>query len=258
MNPKKVVIKVNILVLIASIGILAFLIIGSIFQFQSGLFQYLFPKPRSNASTIDNTPQVILSVSYLGITRLGVINAPVNQKGLRINWTTTGNPDSCQGYSWGISEAEATWQGTKDTSGGSFEVPILTKTNPYVFAITCQNKNGDASGDAVTINVGGGDYLNAPFLTDFYLTSNDKQFNTNTPFISTVGDKINLYWTVQNINTPYSICVSLGSLPKSYSSKINILGEDFLEIKEPKIYKYTIFCSNENNFIKKTATIFAN
>ena len=73
-----------------------------------------------------------------------------------------------------------------------------------------------------------------------------------------VGDKLVTSWSSLNTSTPYSICISSGSWPKGYKSIRNFKSTEELSIPASKVYKYTIYCSNENNFTQSSGVIIAN
>lgn len=259
--------KVKFLLLLVFFGLVAFFLISSTFPFRNSTFRMLFPKSFSRASEADKAPKVNLRISGKNIINDRVVNISKDDSSIVLIWTTSGNPTSCIGRSFGLTAQDDKWNGPKDPKGGQFSIKDLSINNPYVYTIDCSNSFGDADGSSITINVGAQNLSTSPYIStfDFYLREakesfaylNNQKFDSNPQDIS-IGDKVIANWATLNTATPYSICISSGSFPQQYKSLKNYKFTEELSMESKKIYKYTIFCSNENSFAQNTQSFFAN
>ncbi len=240
----------NIFLLVASSGLVLFLIISSTLSFKDAIFQLFFPKPRSQAQEIEATQRVGLKIFYKNKMNDGILNVAQKEQGISLIWNTPENTTDCVGKSWGISSTDQTWDGPKNPKGGSFELRPLDKNNPYVYTIICSNSQGMLGSDAVTINVGAQKQILAPYIVNFEVIINGQKYLT-FPREVALGDKININWSSLNTTTPYSICVASGSINKNYKNSLNFQVSEELSINEKKIYGYALFCSNEYSFSKQ-------
>ena len=250
--------KVKFLLAIGSLGLIFFFLIASTAPLKDLTLKTLFPKSFSRAQEIDKAPKVNLRISGKDIINERVINVSKDDFPITLIWTTSGNPESCSARSFGLSATDDLWAGSKNPQGGNFTINDLSTNNPYVYTIDCSNKDGDADGSSVTINVGAQDLTNAPYFSNFNLYLDDKEYLLSEPLGINVGDKLVTSWSSLNTSTPYSICISSGSWPKGYKSIRNFKSTEELSIPASKVYKYTIYCSNENNFTQSSGVIIAN
>lgn len=244
----------KILILISALGLLAFIFITN-FPLKKTLFGLLYKKPASFADEVLGVPTVDLKVIQNGVSSDGTISSPLNQA-FTLVWEAKGNPGSCFGNSWGVSATDESWDGPKSTTGGSFTTPLLNKPNPYVYSINCQNEKGDSTGDAITINLGTLPSNVSPYITSLEVNSDsllkkDKSMQLVLP----QGDEIDITWNVLNVQTPYSICISTGSWPTAYKNIGSSTVKERFKLDDEKIYKYTIYCSNESSYTKVPVTI---
>ena len=250
-------IKVKFLLAIVGLGLIAFFLLASTAPFENVTLRTLFPKPFSRASEISKAPKVNLRISGRDIINDRVINVSKDDFPITLIWTTAQNPTSCLGRSFGLTATDESWAGAKNPQGGSFTIKQLTVNNPYIFTIDCSNQDGDADGSSVTINVGAQNLTNSPYFSTFDLIQSDKQYPSTQVLDVNVGDKLTVSWSSLNTSTPYSVCISSGSWPKGYKSIKNFRSTEELSIPADKIYKYTIYCSNERDFTQNTAVIMA-
>lgn len=250
-------IKLKFLLALVALGLIAFFLISSTAPFKDATLKALFPKTFSRAQEIDRAPKVNLRISGRDIINERVINA-VKDVPINLVWTTSGNPTSCVGRSFGLAATDDGWIGPKDPQGGSYTIKGLNVNNPYIYTIDCSNQDGDADGSSITINVGAQSLTTSPYFSAFNLYLNEKQYPSTEPLDVSVGDKVIVSWNSLNTATPYSICVSAGSWPKGYKSIKNFKSKEELNIPASKVYKYTIYCSNEGGFTQNTAVIIAN
>ncbi|MBI2040405.1 hypothetical protein HYT18_05030 [Candidatus Microgenomates bacterium] len=250
-------IKVKFLLAIVVLGLIAFFLLSSTAPFKNTTLKSLFPKQFSRASQIDKAPKVNLRIAGRDIISDRVINVSKDDFPITLIWTTAQTPQGCIGRSFGLTATDESWAGPKDVGGGSFTIQKLDVNNPYVYTIDCSNAEGEADGSSVTINVGAQNLTNAPYFPSFDLILNDKQFPSTQVLDARVGDGLTVSWNSLNTATPYSICISSGSWPKGYKSIKNFKSQEKLTITAEKIYKYTIYCSNEQDFTQDTAVIIA-
>ncbi|OGE14950.1 hypothetical protein A3F00_04145 [Candidatus Daviesbacteria bacterium RIFCSPHIGHO2_12_FULL_37_11] len=240
------------LFLISSLGILIFVMATAVAPFKSKVFSILYAKPLSQASEGSGIPGVELVIEGIPEKK---INADQGTS-LTLRWKTA-NVKSCIGRSFGISEKDISWSGEKDPEGGTFQTIPLTHNNVYVYTIDCANEFGDASGDAIVVNVGAPLLSQVPYITSFEITK-DKLENSEKPVIFTPGDEIQVKWSGLNLNTPYSICFASGSWPSMYqnSGKTNV-SENFV-LGSTKVYRYSLYCSNEAGITGRAVTFSPN
>lgn len=240
-----------IMILISSIGIVLFIGVTALFPFKSKLFSLLYGKPISQAAEGPGIPSVELGIYEIGQKH---INLSRDKTSVKLVWKTT-NVKSCIGRSWGISDKDETWTGPKSTGGGSFDTANLTNNNAYIYTINCANEFGDSAGDAVVINIGASKSLQYPYITSFNVTVGGEKFDLSKPVLVNIGDNLKISWTNLNLSTPYSVCFASGSWPTIYqnSSKTEVV-ENFT-LSEFKVYRYSLYCSNEAGITKKTVTL---
>ena len=237
--------------IVAVLGIIVFLIVTSLFSFKNRLFALLYAKPLAQAAEASNTPTVTLKIEGMDSK---VVNTQTENTQLSISWESS-NVSSCVGRSWGFADKDQSWVGPKDPKG-TFTTAKLIKNNPYVYTIDCANEFGDAAGDSVTINIGAPPSFQKPYITLFEAQSEKgERLDTTKPVSISLGEKIKISWTTLNLSTPYSNCISQGSWPTQYqnASRVEVV-EQFL-IEQPKIYRYSLYCSNELDFSRKVLTI---
>lgn len=234
-----------LLLLLAMAVILFFAVFGNFPpKPRTNIFSILYPKSKSLAN--ETIPFVDLKVSYQGKFFDGGVDVLADDTPLTLSWKTEGNPSSCIGRVWGISAEDTSWKGPKDPNGGSFITSKLDKNNPYVYTIDCQNDQGDAIGDSVTINVGAKSSNLNPYITSLKLTSEDRKNKT-----------IQFDWSSINTQTPYSVCVASGSWPTGYRNFANSTVSEQFQLNESKTYNYTIYCSNESFFTQNNLSIIS-
>lgn len=240
----------------AVFGLVAFLLVTSVVNFNDRIFQYLFSKPASRAQAVDETPLVDLKITYSGTIRDEVLDVPKNTQGITLSWTTTQNPVSCTGLGYGLTDKDESWNGPKDPKGGTFKIKKLNSNNPYVYTINCSNDQGDGSGDSVTINIGASDNFISPYITTFDIFLGSKNYDQASFINVKKGDVVTINWKTLNLATPYSICVVSGSVNKSFTSINGYKAREEIKIAGDKIFKYAIYCSNEHGFTKQSAAFF--
>lgn len=246
--------RVSIPLLLAAVGLLTYFIISATFTFENKIFKSLFFKPRSFASELSSIPQVDLKIIYQDKSLDGALNLSSSDLPVSLSWTTTNNPTSCTGYSWGIHDQDNKWDGSKNPQGGTFTVENLSKANPYVYTINCTNFEGDGVGDSVSINIDAIPNLLPPYITSIKALNLKKTEGKSQPFIVKKGEKVLIEWSSLNTATPYSICVSSGSWPVVYKYQIdNTVSEEFY-ISQSKIHQFNIYCSNETSSAHQNLT----
>lgn len=245
----------NIFLLLASSGLVLFLILSATLSFKDVIFEVFFPKPRSQAQEVETTQKVGLKIFYKNKMNEGILNVAQNESAISLIWNTPENTTDCVGKSWGKNLTDQTWDGPKNPKGGSFEVRPISKNNPYVYTIICSNAFGELGSDAVTINVGAQRQTLTPYIVTFETVINGQKYPSNIPLEVALGDKVNINWSSINTATPYSICVASGLINKNYKDSLNSQISEEWSINEKKIYRYSVFCSNEYSFSKQ-ASIF--
>jgi hypothetical protein len=249
--------RFNLLLTITAIGLIAFLFITTFIPFKNQQFSGLFPKSRSHASNIDQTPKVSLQIFSGNISRSGVVNLTGAESDLNLSWNVGQNPDSCFGQSFTPDGKDKDWDGVKDVKGGDVLLTnSFSKKGVYLYAISCANTFGDSDGDALVINVGASKNLLEPYITSLSVTSPNLKEEGAT-VSSILNDSVTIEWSTLNTASAYSICAALGSWPHIFTGKADLLNKQYFTLSEKKAYKYTLFCSNENSISKKTLTIYA-
>lgn len=239
-------VKVKFLLLVPAVGLLSFLLISTAFPFKNAILRTLFPKSFSRAAELDKTPKVNLRLQ--GTINDRIVSVGKDHSPIILVWTTSGSPTSCLGRNFGLTATDNSWAGPKNPQGGTFTISSLSVNNPYIYTIDCSNKEGDADGSSVTINVGAQSFASEPYLTTFDVA----------PTEVAVGDKVAVKWSSLNTSTPYSICISSGSWTRGYKNIKNFKSTEELTIPESRIYKFTVYCSNEKSYTQNTQAIFAN
>lgn len=241
-----------LLFLISSLGIIAFLLVTSLVPFKSKLFSILYNKPLSQAAEGPSIPSVELLISN---TSDKVLNVNPQDTPVTLSWKTS-NVVSCIGRVWGLPEKDISFAGPKDPSGGSFQTSKLTKNNPYIYTIDCANEFGDAAGDGVVINVGALKNAQVPYITSFdVVRKNGEKLDSAKSMIVAPGEEIEIRWSTLNLSTPYSLCFATGSFPTQYLNVSRTEVVDKLLLADPKVYRYSLFCSNEAGITKKVITL---
>lgn len=256
----KKVLSINLLqfiVLLFALGGISYLLIFSNFQRRINIFGILYPKPKSLAKEELSIPSVDLKITYKDKAFDGIVNVSSSDTPLTLSWETQGSPTSCIGRVWGAGDEDMTWKGAKNPKGGQFITSKLNKNNPYVYTIDCKNDHGDAIGDSVTINVGATSVGINPYITGLNLTSQGKKSDSQLPIILSQGDTIQISWNSLNTKTPYSICIATGSWPTGYKNFANSNVSEQFTLDQSKIYKYTIYCSNESSYTQNIISIIA-
>lgn len=248
--------KVNLFITVSAVGLIAFLLLTTLLPFKDSLFVSLFPKQRSHANTIDQSPKVTLQLNSRNIIRQGVVNLVGGEPDLKLSWSVSQNPVSCVGQSYTPAGQDAAWDGQKDIKGGELMLTTnFPKKGVYLYAISCANSFGDSDGDVLVINIGSASNLVEPYITSFSATTGN-QTSENSVLYANLNDSVAINWATLNTNSPYSICVTVGSWPQIFKNGQQSYHQE-LVLNERKAYKYTLFCSNENTFTKKTLTIYA-
>lgn len=255
--PEKKNSNVHIVMLIFAFGVVAFFLISSIFFFRNKLFGRLFVKYATFAAAEELVPKVDLKVEYRGNVGDGVLNINSQDTPVKLTWATSGNPNFCRGRSWGLNEMDKSWDGEKDKLGGEFTTSNLVSNGPYVYTIECRNEGGDSSGDSITINIGASSLYQKPFITNLYLEEGNLQKGKAQELID-IGnsENINIAWSGINLTTPYSICVASGSWPINYKNVGPDLVKENLKVTDSKIYKFSLYCSNESSFATDSLTLY--
>lgn len=242
------------LILISTVGVLLFFLVINYFPFKDVLLNALYPKSKSYAASKLKIPQVDLKIAENGVEFDGILNSEDTRK-YSLIWKIEGDAAGCVGRSWGISDSDESWNGTKDINSGSFTTKILDKKNPYVYSIDCQNAAGDAAGDSITINIGAKKNDQKIYLTQLEVSPKDKKadnlLNITLPKLSSV----NLQWSLINSQTPYAICVATGSWPAGFKNLSNNTIFETFTLDLAKVYTYTVYCSNEGSHTQNTAII---
>lgn len=239
------------LFLVSSLGIVMFLLVTAVAPFKGKVFSILYAKPISQALEGLSVPGVELTIE-------GVSEKKINVEAgasLSLSWKTT-NVKSCIGRAWGNPEKDISWAGEKDPHGGTFQTMQLKKNSAYVYTIDCANEFADAPGDAVVINVGAKELSQAPYITAFEVKGSEG--STDKPIAFSIGEEVGIKWSNLNLNTPYSICFTTGSWPTQYlnSGKAEV-SEKFV-LNSPKVYRYSLYCSNEAGITGKVITLSPN
>ncbi|TSC64129.1 MAG: hypothetical protein G01um101493_224 [Microgenomates group bacterium Gr01-1014_93] len=240
-----------LMLLISGVGIVLFLGVTAVFPFKSALFNMLYGKPISQALEGPSIPTVELSINGAGEKH---INLTTSNTPLKIVWKTS-NVKSCIGRAWGLTEKDETWSGLKDPGGGEFKTGSLTKNNTYIYTIDCANEFGDAEGDAVVINIGAPNLSQNPYITYMEVSRNNEKSDLNKPITVSLDDEINISWTSLNLSSPYSVCFATGSWPTLYQNVSKTEVVETFRISGPKVYRYSLYCSNEAGITKKTVTV---
>lgn len=251
--------RTPLLIGVSLFGLLALIVISSVFQFNNRVFQAIYPKSRSLADVNSLIPGVDLKVSYNNELTDGVVDTTIEKTPLTLKWETKGNPSSCVGRSWGTVDMDKTWDGPKDPKGGSFVTRKLNVNNPYVYSIDCFNSTGDSSGDSVTINIGAQPNSLVPYITSLKLvTSSGKTYDSKEVISLNKNELFNIHWSSLNTDTPYSVCISSGSFPIGYKNVTASTVSDTYSVQTKKIHKFNVYCSNETSLTQNSLTIFVN
>jgi hypothetical protein len=247
----------NSILYIVTIGFISFLLVASMAPSKNSVLQNIFPKPHSKAEDVLKSPKVELFLNYKGTRKTGVINLEKNDENpVYLSWETSGDPKYCYGWSSGKNFEDGSWEGEKDVNGGNFNLNKFTQTNAFVYSIECRNEYGDAEGDSVTINVGNQTQLLSPYFSSFEVyTANHQLFDITKPVEVTFNQDLNFQWDLLNTKTPFSVCVSTGSWPTRYRNTSAASLSQKQNITEKKIYRFTLYCSNEKDSVKKSVTI---
>lgn len=252
------VVIVKLCLILFSLSILVYLSFASFAPLKNNLLSTFYPKTSSKAYELEQLPRVDLKANYKGALTDGPINISaekLSESSINLTWTNSGNITSCTGRVWEQLTAASSWAGPKDPRGGSLSLKLPTNPGSYIYTIDCSGPLGDADGDSITINVGGQKRSNLPYVVDFLGSYQNRTLDLNNPTDVPLGQKISLSWSTLNTATPYSICISSGSWPKKYLRQTNIRGSEEFIITERKVYKYTLYCSNESSFTQNTITI---
>ncbi len=235
--------------LLFAIGLIAFLAVTFTFSFKEKVFQAFFNRPYLFASEKDNSPEVELLVGVNNIYRRGVINIDKNISSIVLKWKVTNNPTACSGRFWSNVRVKDQWIGPKDIKGGQSEIADLSQPGIYVYSINCSNEFGDSSGSSIVINVGAKPTNLQPHITAFQANENENvQYNVKNINQVNLNSKLNLNWSAINTTTQYSICIAGGSWPTIYTNSGNNQVNESFVFDKVKIYKYSVFCSNENGY----------
>lgn len=243
---------------LALLGVLFIILTTSTFPFKNRILSAIYPKPKSLAVGESGVPQVDLKVVVDGKAYDGILNVPLTNSSYTLFWETKGNPTSCIGRVWGISDQDDSFKGPKGISGGRVQTKVLDKNNPYVYTIDCQNEAGDSTGDSITINVGALSSRLDPSITKLVVRTGGNNLTLASPIELSRGETITLEWQSSNTNTPYSVCIATGSWPTGYKNiGSSTIVENFI-LPDKKVYNYTIYCSNESSFTQRGVSFWVN
>lgn len=235
--------------LLFAIGLIIFFTIAFTFSFKEKVFQAFFEKPFSFAQSSDDTPKVDLIAGVDDSFKRGVVNVENGKSNVTLKWKTENDPKDCSGRFWSNVKKSDSWQGAKNPRGGDYVIAESLKTGIYVYSINCSNEYGDASGSSVTINVGAKSSYLQPHITSFQASGDDsQQYELSSLNEVSQNTKIKIVWDSINTQTPYGVCVANGSWPTIYQNTGGAQIKESFTLERPKIYKYAIFCSNENGY----------
>lgn len=234
--------------LLAAIGLLLFFTVAFTFSFKEKVLQAFFQKPFLFATEQDNTPEVDLMVGLGNVFKKGMVNVAANQGNISLRWKTT-NATACRGRFWSNVAKDDAWTGAKSTGGGDYVLAGGLQTGIYVYSINCSNAMGDSSGANMVLNAGAAQSYLQPQITLFQAAGEGNE-SYSPGKINLVSKNTKLRITVSSLNmkTAYSICVANGSWPTIYKDIGNFQINESFVLDTPKIYKYAIFCSNENGY----------
>lgn len=234
--------------LLFAIGLIIFFAITFTFSFRDKVFQAFFQKPFSFAENTDNTPRVDLTAGVDSGFKKGVVNVENGKSNISLKWKTENSPANCAGRFWSNAKRSDSWTGIKNAGGGEYVIADSLQTGIYVYSINCSNESGDSSGSSITINVGAKPSYLQPHLTSFQVSGDDGQYSLDKINKVRLNTKINITWNTVNTETSYGVCVANGSWPTIYSNTGSLqIGESFI-LDKAKVYKYSLFCSNENGY----------
>lgn len=237
--------------LLFAIGLIIFFTITFTFSFKDKVFQAFFQRPFSLAADSDNTPKVDLTAAVDGSYKRGVVNVEKGKSNILLNWKTENNPESCTGRFWSNVKKNDSWVGAKDVKGGSYVITDSLNPGIYVYSLDCANEFGDSSGSSLTINAGGKQTYLKPHITDIQVSLDNTQINPGKPIVVNRGTEVTITWSAVNMETPFGVCLATGSWPTIYKNAGNLQIKESFKLDKLKIYKYSIFCSNENGVDKQ-------
>jgi len=104
------------------------------------------------------------------------------------------------------------------------------------------------------INVGAPTLGQFPYIASLEVRGSSGLLNPDKPITFVPGGEMQIRWSALNLNTPYSVCLATGSWPTQYQNfgKSEVFEKFTLDI--PKVYRYSLFCSNEAGITRKTVT----
>lgn len=247
----------SVYLLLFAIGLLIFFTISFTFTFREKVFKALFQKPFSFALEEDETPKVELFAGINNSFKRGVANVENGQSNISLIWKVENDPKSCQGKFWSDAKQTDQWSGSKDIKGGEYLISDALQTGIYVYSINCSNQSGDSSGSNLIINVAAKPTNVQPHITSVSVESEDgKQFEIDKLNPVNQNSKVNISWSSLNTETPFSICIASGSWPTVYRNTGNLQIKESFSLDKAKIYKYSIFCSNENGYDNQEISFF--
>lgn len=234
--------------LLSAIGLLIFFAITFTFSFKDKVFQAFFQRPFSFAQSTDDIPAVDLIAGTGNTFRRGVVNIESNKSNILLKWKATKSPTQCRGRFWSNVKKSDAWTGEKDVKGGEYMISEVLPAGVYVYSINCSNEFGDATGSSVTINAGSKPSYIKPYLISFQASTDSRPYDLTKPNQVSRNTKIEINWSGLNMTSPYTVCVANGSWPTIYHDTRNLEIKESFVLDQPKIYKYSLFCSNENGY----------
>lgn len=243
--------------LLFAIGLLIFFTISFTFTFKEKVFKAFFQRPFSFALEEDDTPKVELIAGIDNSFKRGVVNVENGQSNISLKWKVENDPTSCAGKFWSEAKQEdPSWSGPKNIKEGDYLITEPLQTGIYVYSITCSNQSGDSAGSNLIINVGAKPNRLQPHIASISVTDEDgKQLEIDKLNQVDQNSKINISWSSINTETPFGICVASGSWPTVYKNTANLQIKEVFSLDKAKIYKYSIFCSNENGYETKEISL---
>lgn len=233
--------------LLSAIGLLIFFTVTFTFSFKDKVFRAFFERPFSFAQGTEDIPTVDLIAGADNTFRRRVMNIDTNKLNILLKWKTTKSPTRCRGRFWSNVKKTDAWTGEKDVNGGEYTISEDLPAGVYVYSINCSNEFGDATGSSMTFNVGAKPSYIMPHLTSFQASTDNRPYDLTKTNQVSLNTKIEMNWSGLNMTSLYTMCVANGSWPTIYRNGNLEIKESFV-LDQPKIYKYSLFCSNENGF----------
>lgn len=229
------------------------------------------PTPTATPSPTPAALSVDLKVEDNGVDKDFVSykssNATVRRT-YKLKWTTTGNPTQCKASrydNYNVSPYnDDKWgaQGTRvNPSGGEFSMTLHYYIY-YTFTIECQNNSGSV-GDTVSVQLfrTGVEFKgNNPTFDRFEVQDmNNRWVDGETPISLTkrTNDPNATFRWNTSVTGDHAICIYYGFYRVGKAASPDDAGEavQLTQQDSGKSQQFTVYCSNENGFIKKTATI---